>query len=168
MMASRARFNHYLRLASLIAPPVIITPLAVRHFKAQQTPLDQENPWETVKMSGSEDGWEQPKVRGRRRKQQDTHASTEKQTAADVPFSVPTVVVEGLTVEKLMDLYTKMEKEFEKTDFSRQMTEMLRKRTWAIDDAVCIGIGSFSIDWEARYRSMWQLVLFKAVVNHRR
>jgi hypothetical protein len=33
-------------------------------------------------------------------------------------------------------------------------------------EAVCIGIGSLSADWEHRWRSMWQLVLFVEVVGY--
>lgn len=61
-----------------------------------------------------------------------------------------------------------MEKRWARTECSAHVQRIMRKRKWNIGSAVCIGIGSFSIDWEHRYRSLWQLVLFMDVVRQRK
>lgn len=77
----------------------------------------------------------------------------------------PTQTVNGLTEENLLDELTAMERKWEKTSCAKNLARMLGLRDWTVKEAVCIGIGSFSIDWDHRYRSMWQLVLFRAVVK---
>ncbi|KAJ4355374.1 uncharacterized protein N0V89_003390 [Didymosphaeria variabile] len=77
----------------------------------------------------------------------------------------PTRTVGGLTEEKLLDELNTMERKWEKTSCAKNLARMLSLRDWMVTEAVCIGIGSFSIDWDHRYRSMWQLVLFRAVVK---
>ncbi|PVH94866.1 hypothetical protein DM02DRAFT_618290 [Periconia macrospinosa] len=77
----------------------------------------------------------------------------------------PQKVVNGLTVEKLVDEFRDMEKRWKKTSCARNLDKMLSLKDWSVRNAVCIGIGSFSLDWEHRYRSLWQLVLFTAVAG---
>jgi hypothetical protein len=77
----------------------------------------------------------------------------------------PTAVVEGLTVEKLHTEFKDMEERWGKTTCAESVKQMLQERNFDIREATCIGIGSFSIDWHHRFRSLWQLVFFMAVVK---
>lgn len=58
-----------------------------------------------------------------------------------------------------------MERKWTSTSCARTLSRMLSLRSWSVASAICIGIGSFSLDWEHRYRSLWQLVLFRAVLR---
>ncbi|CAI6341144.1 unnamed protein product [Periconia digitata] len=79
----------------------------------------------------------------------------------------PRKTVNGLTVDKLAHEFRGMQKRFNDTLCAKNLERMLRLRDglWTLDNAVCIGVGSFSIDWEHRYRSLWQFVLFLNVVE---
>jgi len=79
----------------------------------------------------------------------------------------PTRVVDGLTVEKLAAEFKDMEKRWRKSACAKNLEKMLGLREWTVTEAVCIGSGSLSLDWEHRWRSMWQLVLFMGVVKLR-
>lgn len=76
-------------------------------------------------------------------------------------------VVKGLTAETLTSDLKARQGRWNDTECVRQVRDLLAKRTWDVKQAVCIGIGSFSRDWEHRHRSMWQLVLFVDVVEYR-
>ncbi|KAF2264165.1 hypothetical protein CC78DRAFT_580673 [Lojkania enalia] len=97
-----------------------------------------------------------------------THRSNEEkvgQSTEALQHAKPTRVVAGLTIERLREDFEKLEGRWRDTECAVQVVEMLRKRDWDVHDAVCIGIGSFSLDWEHRFRALWQLVLFRAVVR---
>ncbi|CAN9249977.1 unnamed protein product [Alternaria alternata] len=83
--------------------------------------------------------------------------------------SLPTRTVEGLTAEKLLENFRTLQDRWEDTLLAKQVKEILEKSGgdsgWGVEEAACIGIGSFSRDWEHRWRSLWQLVLFVAVVE---
>ncbi|KAI4627947.1 hypothetical protein J4E80_002082 [Alternaria sp. BMP 0032] len=83
--------------------------------------------------------------------------------------SLPTRIVEGLTAEKLLDDFRLLQERWEDTLLAKQVKEIVEKRSadgkWGVEEAVCIGIGSFSRDWAHRWRSLWQLVLFVDVVG---
>ncbi|KAL1799176.1 hypothetical protein ACET3X_003213 [Alternaria dauci] len=83
--------------------------------------------------------------------------------------SLPTRTVEGLTAEKLLEDFRTLQDRWEDTLLAKQVQEILEKRGggsgWGVEEAVCIGIGSFSRDWAHRWRSLWQLVLFVDVVE---
>ncbi|PSN72167.1 hypothetical protein BS50DRAFT_597564 [Corynespora cassiicola Philippines] len=77
----------------------------------------------------------------------------------------PERVVEGLTVERLVGDLKGREERFRGTQVAAQIERTLDAgKGKVIESAVCIGIGSFSLDWEHRHRAMWQLVLFRGVV----
>ncbi|KAF9696557.1 hypothetical protein EKO04_005453 [Ascochyta lentis] len=82
--------------------------------------------------------------------------------------SMPTATVDGLTAEKLLHDFNNRTEKWEATVCAQHLQNILAKTEWDIRDAVCIGIGSFSRDWEHRHRAMWQLVLFVSVVSHMR
>ncbi|CAN9197890.1 unnamed protein product [Alternaria alternata] len=83
--------------------------------------------------------------------------------------SLPTRTVEGLTAEKLLEDFRTLQDRWGDTLLAKQVKEILEKSGgdsgWGVEEAACIGIGSFSRDWEHRWRSLWQLVLFVAVVE---
>lgn len=82
--------------------------------------------------------------------------------------SLPTDTVEGLTAEKLLEDFNRRTERWKDTACAQHLEDLLLKRKWGVSEAVCIGIGSFSRDWEHRHRAMWQLVLFMSVVQHRK
>ncbi|KAI4682030.1 uncharacterized protein J4E88_004917 [Alternaria novae-zelandiae] len=83
--------------------------------------------------------------------------------------SLPTRIVEGLTAEKLSDDFRLLQERWEDTLLAKQVKEIVEKKSadgkGDVEEAVCIGIGSFSRDWAHRWRSLWQLVLFVDAVN---
>ncbi|KAH6882097.1 hypothetical protein BKA58DRAFT_13633 [Alternaria rosae] len=82
--------------------------------------------------------------------------------------SFPTRIVEGLTAEKLLEDFRLLQERWEDTLLAQQVKDIVEKSAdskWGVEEAVCIGIGSFSRDWAHRWRSMWQLVLFVDVVG---
>ena len=85
--------------------------------------------------------------------------------------SLPTKMVEGLTAEKLLDDFRLLQERWEDTLLAKQVKEIVEKKSadgkGDVEEAVCIGIGSFSRDWAHRWRSLWQLVLFVDVVGQR-
>lgn len=78
---------------------------------------------------------------------------------------LPGQIVKNLTLDKLIEDFRKLQDRWEGTAVSQQIDELAKKQEWHIETAVCIGIGSFSRDWEHRWRSLWQLVLFLDVVK---
>lgn len=79
--------------------------------------------------------------------------------------SMPTDLVQGLTAEKLLQDFNNRAEKWKTTSCAQQLESVLVKRECGVESAVCIGIGSFSRDWEHRHRAMWQLVLFISVVS---
>jgi hypothetical protein len=88
-----------------------------------------------------------------------------KEKEKEVAGAVPMRNVEGLTSAKLKEEFENLQEKWEGTAVSTQIATFMASRTWDVNDAVCIGIGSFARDWENRWRSMWQLVLFVAVAK---
>lgn len=82
--------------------------------------------------------------------------------------SMPEDLVHGLTAEKMLQDFNNRTEKWKTTACAQNLEGLLENREWEVDSAVCIGIGSFSRDWEHRHRAMWQLVLFVAVVSKRR
>jgi hypothetical protein len=123
--------------------------------------------WETVKprrakrkQVQNEDGWTVVAGTGSR-----TESSHHEASAKKAKDARPTRIVPGLSVEKLVTEFKDMEKRWRQSSCARNLEKMIRLRDWRVDKAVCIGIGSFSLDWEHRYRSLWQVVLFMDVVK---
>jgi len=77
-----------------------------------------------------------------------------------VAGQMPNRTVQDLTAEKLLAEFEVLWGRWGDVAVARQMRELLGKRKRKLDKAVCIGIGSFARDWEQRWRSLWQLVLF--------
>ncbi|KAL5118738.1 hypothetical protein ACEQ8H_003415 [Pleosporales sp. CAS-2024a] len=86
-------------------------------------------------------------------------AATQKVAAGQLPEST----VQDLTADKLVHEYERLREKWKDASVAKQMQDVFggkkRKRS-KVKDALCIGIGSFSRDWQHRWRSLWQLVLF--------
>jgi hypothetical protein len=87
-------------------------------------------------------------------------------SALKVAGQLPSAIVKDLTAEKLLSEFKSLQERWKDTAVAKQIRELSGKRSWAVKEAVCIGIGSFSRDWAHRYRSLWQLVLFVDVVKY--
>ena len=79
--------------------------------------------------------------------------------------SLPVRTVFGMTPESLLADFKKLQQRWVDTACAEHVARLLADKTWDVTDAVCIGIGSFSRDWEHRHRALWQLVLFLDVVS---
>jgi hypothetical protein len=109
----------------------------------------------------SEDGWtvithgmSKMNVDGKEKK---------KTPSKKIAGQLPSKIVKGLSAEKLLDEFEKAREKWKDTAVAKQVEDLKTER---VKQAVCIGIGSFSRDWEHRHRSMWQLVLFMDLVRH--
>lgn len=83
--------------------------------------------------------------------------------------AMPSTVV-GLTVELLSKDFRARQEKWQDTACARQIDTVVEKKRNRegkrnVKNALCIGIGSFSRDWEHRHRALWQLVLFVWVVE---
>jgi hypothetical protein len=79
---------------------------------------------------------------------------------------MPTEIVQGLTAEKLLQDFQNRTEKWKTTACAKHLESLLSRGERDLTEAVCIGIGSFSRDWEHRHRAMWQLVLFMGVVSY--
>ena len=128
---------------------------------------------------GEDGACEVPKAKSRRVKRRNvqasdgwtvvTHGSGRKgENESILDNARPRDVFKGLTVEKLVGEFRKLEERFRDTECARKMGEILKRagiEGTMQEEAVCIGIGSFSLDWAHRWRALWQLVLFLFVVE---
>jgi hypothetical protein len=94
------------------------------------------------------------------------NVDSKKKSELKVAGQLPSTIVKDLTTEKMLSEFKVLQERWKDTPVAKQIQELLDKRSWAANEAVCIGIGSFSRDWAHRYRSLWQLVLFVDVVSH--
>ncbi|KAF2733770.1 hypothetical protein EJ04DRAFT_438379 [Polyplosphaeria fusca] len=92
-----------------------------------------------------------------------THASSGEGVALDGVRARGTV--QGLTVEMLMHDLRQRRERWRDTECARGLEGAMGQRSWDVGEAVCIGIGSFSLDWEHRHRAMWQLVMLLEVIR---
>jgi len=77
----------------------------------------------------------------------------------------PTALVPGLTVSKLKEEFKDYETKFRASDFWERLKEIVKKKgIGKIEKAVCLGVGSLSLEWENQRRAIWQMVLFIAVL----
>ena len=90
---------------------------------------------------------------------------TSKQAKQEHERLYPRYIVNGLTVEKLLEEYHKLKKGWDETLCAKQLEAVLGSRKWNVKEAFCLATSSFSFDWENRTRALWQLVLFMDVVQ---
>jgi hypothetical protein len=111
----------------------------------------------------SEDGWTVI-THGLSKMHVDDGKEKKKTTAGKkIAGQLPSKTVKGLSAEKLAAEFEKAGEKWKETAVAKQVEAL---KSCDAKEAVCIGIGSFSRDWEHRHRSMWQLVLFMHVVRH--
>jgi hypothetical protein len=110
----------------------------------------------------SEDGWTVI-THGLANVHLDNKNQKKKSTGKKVSGQVPTQTVVGLTAQKLLSEFENLQERWKDTRVAKQIDAL--KTKWEVKQAVCIGIGSFSRDWEHRHRSMWQLVLFFSIAS---
>jgi len=84
----------------------------------------------------------------------------------EVAGALPSKIVKDITPQKLLSEFGKLQERWKDTAVATQFQDLVKDKKWTVSEAVCIGIGSFSRDWEHRWRSMWQLVLFMDVILH--
>ncbi|KAH7115798.1 hypothetical protein B0J11DRAFT_538473 [Dendryphion nanum] len=77
----------------------------------------------------------------------------------------PTEIVQGLNATKLVQDFNMILTKWRTSKCAVSMQQMLESQAWHVEGAVCIGIGSFSLDWENRHRALWQLALFVDITN---
>jgi hypothetical protein len=85
-----------------------------------------------------------------------------KKPAKKIAGQLPTRTVKDLTAAKLAAEFEKLQERWKEAGIARQLDDL---ECGELKEAVCIGIGSFSRDWEHRWRSLWQLVLFVHVAS---
>jgi hypothetical protein len=110
----------------------------------------------------SEDGWTVI-THGLANVHLDNKNQKKKFSGKKVSGEVPTQTVVGLTAPKLVGEFKNLQERWKSTSVAQQIDAL--KTKWEVKQAVCIGIGSFSRDWEHRHRSMWQLVLFLSIAS---
>jgi hypothetical protein len=113
----------------------------------------------------SEDGWTVITHGLSKMKVDDGKEKKKKKATAGkkIAGQLPSKTVKGLSAEKLSAEFEKAGEKWKDTGVAKQVEAL---KNCPVKEAVCIGIGSFSRDWEHRHRSMWQLVLFMHVVRH--
>jgi hypothetical protein len=84
----------------------------------------------------------------------------------EVAGVLPGKTVEDLTPSKLVSEFERLKDRWNENIVAAQISDLVGRKIWDVDTAVCIGIGSFSRDWEHRWRSLWQLVLFMDIIRH--
>lgn len=90
----------------------------------------------------------------------DSNSKNKSRTVLNHTNGPSSQVVQNLTMSKLQEQVEMMHAQYKGSSVAKQVSEVMGKNSHQIKEAVCIGIGSFSRDWEHRYRSLWQLVLF--------
>jgi hypothetical protein len=87
----------------------------------------------------------------------DNKKNKKKKPAREISGQLPSSIVKDLTAEKLVTEFERLQERWKEAGIARQIDAL---EPGEVKEAVCIGIGSFSRDWEHRWRSLWQLVLF--------
>lgn len=109
-------------------------------------------------ISESEDGWSRVE-----RTTPSRYGST-----PTVDSSLPPVD-RSLTVQKLLDEHIRCKKQWVKSEARQWLQQLLARqmaeRGWSLNKAVCVALGSPSLSWANRLRSVWQLVMFMDVVD---
>ncbi|TKA67875.1 hypothetical protein B0A49_07251 [Cryomyces minteri] len=85
---------------------------------------------------------------------------SERETSTGVRYILP-----GLTLERLQSDYDRARVQWQDGECHTRLTEILSRTTWDVEHAVCLGVGSFSVDTQNRWRSLWQLVAFTSIVS---
>ncbi|KAI4828137.1 hypothetical protein E4T45_10297 [Aureobasidium sp. EXF-8846] len=85
-----------------------------------------------------------------------------------IDSSLPSVD-RSLTVQKLLDEHNRCKKQWVDSEARRWLQQLLARQMaeagWSLNKAVCVALGSPSLSWANRLRSVWQLVLFMDLVD---
>ncbi|KAF2821864.1 hypothetical protein CC86DRAFT_397293 [Ophiobolus disseminans] len=95
-----------------------------------------------------------------------SNVSIDSKSKKEVAGALPTRTVKDLTAAKLLVEFKRLQERWRDSAVATQIAELAQDKKWHVGEALCIGIGSFSRDWEHRWRSLWQLVLFVDIVWH--
>ncbi|CAD0112538.1 unnamed protein product [Aureobasidium uvarum] len=109
-------------------------------------------------ISESEDGWSRV---------EHTAPPRYGRTAA-VDSSLPPVD-RSLTAQKLLDEHNRCKQQWVESDARRWLQQLLARQMteggWSLNKAICVALGSPSLSWANRHRSVWQLVMFMDLVD---
>jgi hypothetical protein len=109
-------------------------------------------------ISESEDGWSRVEHTAPSR-----HGNT-----PSIDSSLPSVD-RSLTVQKLLDEHNRCKKQWVDSEARRWLQQLLARQMaeggWSLNKAVCLALGSPSMSWAHRLRSVWQLVMFMDLVD---
>lgn len=109
-------------------------------------------------ISESEDGWSRVERTAPTR-----HGST--------PLIQETLppVDKSLTVQKLSEEHKRCKQQWVESDTRQWLQQLLARQMpeggWPLNKAVCVALGSPSLSWANRLRSVWQLVMFIDMVE---
>jgi hypothetical protein len=109
-------------------------------------------------ISQSEDGWSRI----------ERTAPTRHGVSATIREELPPVD-RSLTVQKLLEEHEKCKRQWVESDARQWLQQLLMRQMdkggWALNKAVCVALGSLSLAWANRSRSVWQLVMFMDLVD---
>lgn len=109
-------------------------------------------------ISETEDGWSRVE-----------HTAPTRYGSTPVVGSSLPAVDRWLTVQKLLDEHSRCKRQWVESEARRWLQQLLARQTpeggWSLNKAVCVALGSPSLSWANRLRSVWQLVMFMDLVD---
>ncbi|CAD0091052.1 unnamed protein product [Aureobasidium mustum] len=109
-------------------------------------------------ISETEDGWSRVE-----------HTAPTRYGSKPVVGSSLPAVDRSLTVQKLLDEHTRCKRQWVESEARRWLQQLLTRQMaeggWSLNKAVCVALGSPSLSWANRLRSVWQLVMFMDLVD---
>ncbi|KAK5018517.1 hypothetical protein LTR16_002294 [Cryomyces antarcticus] len=91
-------------------------------------------------------------------------ASVRNRSERETPTGVRSILPD-LTLGRLKSDYDRARAQWQDGECHTRLTGILSKMTRDVEHAVCLGVGSFSVDTQNRWRSLWQLVAFTSIVS---
>lgn len=77
-----------------------------------------------------------------------------------------------LTVEKMTEEHEKIKARWAGSEHRKKLAGLLDQKMpgkeWGVKKAVCIALGSLSVEWHTRIRSVWQFAFFMDIVDLRK
>ncbi|KAK4998180.1 hypothetical protein LTR66_002556 [Elasticomyces elasticus] len=105
-----------------------------------------------------QDGWTQV-----------THKSRPKDSRTSTTQTREPPQIKDLTLAQIQRDYRGIRKQFEQSACWSKLRSLINlrrpERGWEIDTAVCLACSSVCFDWQRRWRSLWQLVVFTCIVD---
>lgn len=109
-------------------------------------------------ISETEDGWSRVE-----------HTAPTRYGSKPVVTSSLPAVDRSLTVQKLQDEHSRCKQQWIESEAGRWLQQLLARQMpeggWPLNKAVCVALGSPSLSWANRVRSVWQLVMFMDLVD---